>query len=185
MNWSRFEYFLNAIFYILWFYSIKSYKRLERVHDYLLSPMSKFISKHLLSKKQKEYFCRKHVKYDSLNEKALYDKKTGINIGLTENVFNLFYLCYYISISYVLIGIFTDAYSSRNNSFFFIVITGIPGYLIAYKAVYSNHRYLKYYKKFEKKDERWHKKWRLISIIFRLGGVISIILGLYVCGKFW
>lgn len=177
MNWSKFEYFLNAIFYSIWLGENRGYERIEKIGNKIL--------KFFLTNKQYEALLKRQQKYAPRNKKALYDKKTGMHIGLTENLFNLFYLCYYISISYVLIGIFTDVYSSRNYSFFFIVITGIPGYLIAYKAVYSNHRYLKYFKKFEKKDERWHKKWRLISIIFRLGGIVSIILGLYVCGKFW
>lgn len=45
------------------------------------------------------------------------------------------------------------------------------------RGVLKNERYLKYFKKFEKKDEQWHKKWKRITIVFCLGCIILVLLG--------
>lgn len=177
MSWSRFEYFLNAIFYSLWRGEIRRSKRIKKIVQGILHAISKL----LLSERQYDVLLKRQQKY-ALSNKTVVD---SMNIRFAELWVELFFSCYCFSLSCVLIGIFTDINSSSNIRDFFIIITIFPGYLIAAKAVNSKHRCLKYFKKFEKKDKRWHKKWRLISIIFRLGGVTSIILGLYVWGKCW
>ena len=55
-------------------------------------------------------------------------------------------------------------------------------YIPAYKAVFSNDRYMKYFKKFEKKDEHWHKKWKWITFLFAIGGMVTTIMGVVVMG---
>ena len=51
-------------------------------------------------------------------------------------------------------------------------------YIPAYKAVFTDSRYLKYFKQFEKEDNRWHKKWTLITWIFCVGGIVIEIFGI-------
>ena len=58
---------------------------------------------------------------------------------------------------------------------------GIPiciSYIPAYKAVFSDDRYLQYFKQFEKEDEAWHKKWKRRTIAFCVGSVITTLLGM-------
>ena len=59
-----------------------------------------------------------------------------------------------------------------------IGICAIP----AYNAVFVKDRYLKYFKKFEKKDERWHEKWKWITFLFVIGGIATAFMGLAVMG---
>ncbi|WP_289861582.1 hypothetical protein [uncultured Muribaculum sp.] len=67
------------------------------------------------------------------------------------------------------------------NTFVILVIFAIPVgicYIPAYKAVFSNDKYLKYFKLFEKEDEHWHKKWKRRTIAFILGAIASLLLGI-------
>ena len=54
------------------------------------------------------------------------------------------------------------------------------GFIPIYKAALSKDRYLKFYKRFEKKDAQWHKKWKRTTILFFLGAVLSAAIGLII-----
>ena len=43
------------------------------------------------------------------------------------------------------------------------------GYIPVYKAVFSNNRYLEYFKEFEKENRAWHRKWARITTAFCIG----------------
>ncbi len=47
-----------------------------------------------------------------------------------------------------------------------------------YKAVFSNDKYLEYFKQFEKKDEHWHKIWKWRTKAFIFGSITSFFLGI-------
>ena len=60
------------------------------------------------------------------------------------------------------------------------IVLGIPlaiGYLPAYKAVFSHDRYLIFFKQFERNDKKWHRKWKIRSIIFCAASIIATVLG--------
>ena len=62
-----------------------------------------------------------------------------------------------------------------------LILLALPvvlGYIPAYKAVFTNDRYLKYFKQFEKEDERWHRKWKRITLVFEIGSIVSSFLGI-------
>ena len=94
------------------------------------------------------------------------------------------YLAFYILdtpvfFSFILGGLgsrfYEDKYPLLN-----IFLLGIPigiGYIPAYRAVFTKDKYLKYYKKFEKKDASWHKKWKWITIAFFIGSWIMTAMG--------
>ena len=48
------------------------------------------------------------------------------------------------------------------------------------KAVFKKKRYLEYFKEFEKKDEKWHKKWKRLTNVFLLGSIITTGIGLII-----
>ena len=69
------------------------------------------------------------------------------------------------------------------DTMFFWLLIALPiglGYIPAYKAVFSNDRYLKYFKQFEKEDNLWLKKWKRIMMVFCVGSIVAIILGIFV-----
>ena len=57
-------------------------------------------------------------------------------------------------------------------------ISVILGSIPTDKAVFSNDRYLEYFKKFEKEDEQWHRKWKRRTIAFCLGSIITAIISI-------
>ncbi len=59
-----------------------------------------------------------------------------------------------------------------------IAIPVIPCDIKTHKMVFTNDRYLKYFKKFEKKDEAWHKKWKRRTLLFSIGSIIAFVLGI-------
>ena len=68
------------------------------------------------------------------------------------------------------------------NEIIAIAIIALPVglcYIPAYKAVFSNDRYLKYFKQFEKEDAKWHKKWKQITWGFCIGSVVFTIGGIF------
>lgn len=68
------------------------------------------------------------------------------------------------------------------NELYFLLIFLFPigiCYIPAYKAVFTDDKYLKYFKKYEKEDKIWHKKWKIITIIFCIGGIIIEVAGIF------
>lgn len=51
-------------------------------------------------------------------------------------------------------------------------------YIPIYKALYSKDRYLKYFRKFEKEDVQWHRKWSRITTLFCVGAALMFIGGI-------
>jgi len=49
------------------------------------------------------------------------------------------------------------------------------------KMVLEGYRYLKYFKKFEKEDKQWHRKWALITVAFCFCSLLSAAFGIYLC----
>lgn len=43
--------------------------------------------------------------------------------------------------------------------------------------VFSNYKYLEYFKLFEKNDEQWHKKWNRITTAFCISAIILFFAG--------
>lgn len=123
---------------------------------------------------------RKDIGTNEKYEDFKYGKKIGLSISVAHNMFGYFYLGYPLFISFVLGGISLREFGDL-SSLAKLIILSIPiglCYIPAYKAVFSNDRYLKYFKQFEKEDERWHKKWKWITIAFCLGSIIVTILGI-------
>ena len=106
-------------------------------------------------------------------------KKTDFILGEANRIFGFLYSGYPGLFSFILGGLgfrfFEDKYPLLN-----IFLLGIPigiGYIPAYRAVFTKDKYLKYYKKFEKKDASWHKKWKWITIAFCIGSWIMLAIG--------
>jgi uncharacterized membrane protein YidH (DUF202 family) len=110
----------------------------------------------------------------------MYGKNWGQSIRLAHHFFGYFYSGYPVFFSFVLGGFALKLFDSPSN-IVKLVLLAIPiglCYIPAYKAVFTNDRYLKYFKQFEKEDEQWHKKWKRITIAFCVGSVIVTLLGI-------
>ena len=84
-------------------------------------------------------------------------------------------------LSFVLLGI-PDGIFGGVNLIVATAIIALPialGYIPAYRAVFSKDRYLNYFKQFEKEDEQWHKKWKMITWAFCIGALITMAIGFF------
>lgn len=83
--------------------------------------------------------------------------------------------------SWLLIGVINKIYSPMHvRGIVALIILGVPltlGYIPAYKAVFSHDRYLIFFKQFERKDNKWYRKWKIRSMIFCASGIIAAVLG--------
>lgn len=178
MKINSFEYFLNAVHYNLWLIDIKFGNFMGKIVDKLLSP----IPKYLFTKKYKKNCYERQSKEQKNIDKFFYDKETGYHICSANHWFGYFYSAYSLLISFILGG-FAYRELGGLNTVVKLAILIIPiglCYMPAYKAVYTDDRYLKYYKQFEKEDEQWHKKWKRITMAFCLGSAIATILGIFI-----
>ena len=103
-----------------------------------------------------------------LNE-FMYGKNASFSIGWAHHWFGYFYSCYSGFISFIAFGIYLYCFHEVNK-FILCVLIFTPVLLCfipAQKAVFKDDRYLRYFKKFEKEDELWHKKWRKITEVLQ------------------
>lgn len=171
-----FEYFLNAIHYCLWLIDRNFGNYIGNIVSILLSPIPKLFFTKEYQKKCEERLKQSQNDYDRI----FYNKETGFHISRTHHLFGYFYSCYPGYLSLVLLGIYFRSCDELNFIIFWILI-GLPialGYIPAYKAVFVKNNYFKYFKKFEKEDEHWHKKWKRITIVFCIGSMLSTLLGI-------
>ena len=120
------------------------------------------------------------AKVQKIMNKLYYDKEVGYHIGWANHWFGYFYSGYPVVLSFILSGI-VFRYWGMVNKIIILCIIGIPiliCYIPAYKAVFSNDIYLKYFKEFEKEDEQWHKKWKRRTWLFCIGGSLMTIVGI-------
>ena len=106
----------------------------------------------------------------------------GVSIGLAHHWFGYFYSCYPGFFSWLLLGIASRVYGDEVKGMVVLLIFSFPvalGYIPAYRAVFSKDRYLNYFKQFEKEDEQWHKKWKMITWVFCIGSVVFTIGGIF------
>ncbi len=176
MNKEKFEYFLNAVHYCMYLGEKLSNLKVNMWVTKIMWFLSKIFSFEDYYKTRKE----KIEKDKDLNE-FMYGKNAGFSIGWAHHWFGYFYSCYSAFIAFIMVGI-GDRQLGELNGLLFLIFFGIPIgllYIPAYRAVFSNDRYLNYFKQFEKEDKRWHKNWKRITVVFCFGGIISATLGFF------
>ena len=175
MNRKKFEYFLNAVHYCMWLREKKVFKFTRRCSDKLFSPL-----KYLFTKKFRKRYHENRLKFEpQFND--LYDNDTdGFCVGWAHHWIGYFYSCYPMFISFALFGLGERLYGNVSSLVMLILIFCPAGacYIPLYKALYANDRYLKYFRKFEKEDERWHKKWSRITTLFCVGAALMFVGGI-------
>ena len=177
MNNNKFEYFLNAVHYCIWLNDMKFGDFMGRIVNTLFSP----IPKYLFTKEYKKNYYERLSEEQKKIDKFFYDKEIGYHIAWAHHWFGYFYSGYFMFLSFVLLGI-PDGIFGGVNLIVATAIIALPialGYIPAYRAVFSKDRYLNYFKQFEKEDEQWHKKWKMITWVFCIGSVVFTIGGIF------
>lgn len=178
MDSSRFAYFLNAVHYCIWLNDIKFGEFNERIAHYLLDPIPKF----LFTKEWRERYYERAANSQKDLRKFFYDKKKGFHIKWANHWFGYLYSGYPGFLSFLMLGLIHNHYGEI--SFLIKIITIIVPigicYIPAYKAVFLNDRYLKYFKEFEKEGKEWHRRWARITWVFCIGAVIVSLCGIAV-----
>ena len=177
MNNNKFEYFLNAVHYCIWLGDMKFGDFMGRIVNTLFSPIPKYLFTKEYKKKYYERLSEEQKKID----KFFYDKEIGYHIAWAHHWFGYFYSGYFMFLSFVLLGI-PDGIFGGVNLIVATAIIALPialGYIPAYRAVFSKDHYLKYFKQFEKENEQWHKKWKMITWAFCIGALITMAIGFF------
>ncbi len=180
----KFEYFLNAIHYGFWLKERTFNNVIRKIVDILSYPIHilfYLIRKFLFTKNMRERYYENTKKSQDIINDFYYNKKRGFCIGIAHHNFDAFYSIYTCILSFVIQALYIK-FNGEINTFVILITIAIPMgicYIPAYKAVFSNDKYLQYFKQFEKKDEHWHKKWKRITTAFILGAIASIIFGIY------
>ncbi len=172
----KFVYFLNAIHYCIWLNDRAFGDFMGKIVDVILSPIPKYLFTEAYRKKCEERLAKEQKNID----KFFYDKEVGFHISWANHWFGYFYSGYPILISFILGGLILRNFGYISNIVKLIILAVPIGlcYIPAYKAVFTNDRYLKYHKQFEKEDERWHRKWKRITLAFCIGSIFTSLLGI-------
>ena len=169
----KFEYFLNAVHYMIYKEQVWSSKKIQKTVNYLISIIIKipFIGKYKKENNEQEL--------KELN-KFYYGKESGLSISVAHHLFGTFYSCYPMLLSFIFIG-FIIRYCNEGQNIAIFMASFIPigiCYIPAYKAVFAKDHYLKYFKQFEKQDDHWHKRWKRITLLFCVGSVLMFFISL-------
>ena len=101
----------------------------------------------------------------------------------SESIFGLLYANYTFIPLGLIIGLLVKQYGVLHPIIYMpiiiimIAITWQP----VRRKVFKDYRYLKYFKKFEKEDKQWHRKWMWRTAAFFLGSRLSVAFGSYLC----
>ena len=166
----KFEYFLNAIHYSLFVMDKKLQITVnECIQDFLYSIFEFFGHEETYNTRIKNTYNDKKV------TNFLYGKKTGLSTYWAHHWFGYFYCGYPALLSFILTALVIH-YFGKSDKLILLFTMGIPtgmGYIPAYMAVFHKDRYLNFFKKYEKKDEHWHRKWKWITVAFCIGAIIT------------
>lgn len=162
ISYKKFEYSLNAMLYCIWLINIQEENFAGKVVDALFSP----ILKYLFTKEHKQIY----------NER-ISNKNKCYYIGSSFN-----FLCssYLLCLLSIILG-FVFKYVEDVSLTLIFLTAGIPTvicHMLLCRAVFSKNRYIKYFKRFDKENEQWHRKWERRAIILYVCGIISPFLGI-------
>lgn len=177
MTKEQFEYSLNAILYCMWLIGLKQNTTSINRFKAIFVPLTDFLT----TKNYKKKFHERLKKGEKEFEAFYQEKNNGFQISRSIHYLGFFYSMYPLYIGLILGGIYIRFMYPDVNPIWFLILPAIPigiAFLPLNKAVYSHDKYIGYFKRFEKENEQWLKKWKLRTILFCIGGILIDILGI-------
>lgn len=165
---------MNAMYYCIWLMDKKIDICVWRIMDTIFIPPAKLIFTKSFQKKLGDKRKKQKALYS-----FLYDRKNGYHIGWANYMFGYVYSGYPSFISCVFAGVAIRILNDYNFGLIMFLMA-IPiglAYIPAYKVVFSNDQYLKYFKLFEKENDAWHKKWKRRTVAFCVSSFLIGLLG--------
>lgn len=158
------EQFLNSLYYSFWKVNVSIWKwGIDKSNKFYNS-----IFPLILPKKMKIKFMRRQKRmYDeTLNDLRNY-RNGKINGAFFINQFMSCYFNYLSPVILAVMGMSSELEYKIGPLWWLpvIVVTGIC-YFPLYKYVLRKDRYVSFFRKYERKDEVWQKKWKIIAVIF-------------------
>lgn len=161
---NRLSYYLNVLHYIIWISCANFFMKGRQLLHYTLDS---FIAL-LMPPEMKTKFLNRQKHGMEITAKDLKDYKNGVLGTLFVRLYIFFYSLFVLPsyfIVYTPLVILTGSLSVS-------IISGIVSFGLCFiplfKNVFWNDRYVKYFKDFLKNDEKWHKKWRWLTLLFCL-----------------
>ena len=173
MRGDRFAYFLNVMHYCIWLHAISYSNFMHKLVFGSIRLLPGICVQGIVRRDFMLIWQCVNSNYMSFK----YDKKKGLYIGWAKYKFDYIYSCYPGFLSFVILGLIYKNYGAVNHviAMTTLLVTIVICYIPAYKAVFADNRYLKYFKEFETKGKKWHKKWKRITIVFCFGGFAIVI----------
>ena len=173
---SKFEYFLNAVFYCIWRFQVRFSKFFRKIIYGLINFIGSIF---LPSRFMQNNYDRQETANEDI-ERSFYGEE--YSFCLNKSIYLMTYLSggYFGIITFLLLAIGLKIDDNMNDviALLIIVVSIIPGSQLAKWTVLEEKRYLHYFPEFKQNDAAWHRKWNRISILFCIGSVLSTILGI-------
>lgn len=177
----KFEYFLNAVFYTIWRWERNMGKALDKYIYKFCHFLFITVPKPFITKRRYEILEERYRDNLKNQEGFFYNKKSGFHIESTKDTFRTISILYsgLFAFAFFGIGIRIQGKDFSLLMKFAAVLPPVVAYdLFLSKYVISNNRYLIYFRKFEKQDEQWLRKWKWITAAYYLGSLLSTGMGL-------
>ncbi len=166
--------FLNAVYYCFWRFDIKTQIVINKQLRMVFYPIWLFLPEKFKVKYKKDMASQQNeiISY-------FYDKRNGFHITMAYSYFTITCYSYMSFISFILFGLILKFYDVFN--FLIGIVLFLPPVIITQfilkNGVFKKDSYLTYFKKFEKENEQWHKKWGRITTAFCIGGILTFLAG--------
>ena len=177
----RFEYFLNAVYYFIWTVSWKHAHFIEKSISKILTPVFSFIVEKGFPE---DYggWCMKNLRsHNSFVNDCLAYRKHSLSIPSGYRFYSLVIMGYSAPI-YTPIAICILPWCTNKLGLILFLATVFIAYFalnaVCDRMVFKGDRFIKYFKKFDKEDTRWRRKWKWITALTITGSFIILILSL-------
>lgn len=189
MQNESYKYYVNAMFYGVWLSEITVRNCGILIGEKLFCPIIGFFLKCLSRNDLHERYVANVHKGARALRTSFNDKKNGINIDMAMRTIGFvcllygiaFFIVFDVAMKHYLGAELYDRYSGiiGISMFLFVALCYVPVYMVtAWKDTY-----LKFFNQFEKKEERWQIRIRIIALIFAVLGFGSIFLAIILSGS--
>lgn len=171
------RYFCNAILYILWLSEVKQGKMTKTFVFVIFNSLVRFFGT--------KSFYEKMIARQQESEKDLgrifYDRKFSVHMAALDRKVSFIYGGYCSLVILPLIGVYIRYFYAKFSVWIMlliIVLVLMQVFIFVDKNTRAKDTYLKYFQHFDKEDNRWLQKWKVITFVFCLGSVLSLILSI-------